>query len=173
MHNPYAPKPMPLVAFPSARAADAPLPDRSSFMQLLGWELRRGARYRRTFTLLRVAADPRGLEVAPTGAFDDGTAAAMRGALRDVDVVARMEAGEFAVLLPETSVALVSPVLQRIIDALVQAATAGAWPVTFSVGAVTWKEADVTPEYLLTRSGELLAHARQDNSRVVEHEVLV
>ena len=169
MHNPYAPKPVSLAVSRPARAADTPIPDRGSFMQLLGWELRRGARYRRTFTLLRVAADG----VAPDGAFDDATAAALREALRDVDVIARLEAGEFAVLLPETSVALVSPVLQRIIDALVQTATAGSWPVTFSVGAVTWKEADVTPEYLLTRSGELLAHARQDNSRVVEHEVLV
>ena len=97
----------------------------------------------------------------------------LRESLRDADVVARIGAGEFAVLLPETGLALVSPVFQRVMDALLQAASDGGWPGSFSLGAVTWREADVSPEYLFQRAGELLGHARVHATRLVAHEVLL
>lgn len=174
MANPYARAFAPAAAAPPvSHPQRGVLPDGPAFLQLLSWEVRRGARYRRTFTLLRV-----GLDAARPGAdrgpaTDEAVAHIVHDCLRDVDVLARLEPGEFALLLPETSVSLVSPVLERLTEALSAAAAAQAWPVSFSVGAVTWKEADVTPDYLLERAGELLSHARRDSARVVEHEVLV
>lgn len=149
------------------------VPDQASFLQLVAWELRRGARYRRTFTLMRVGVDGLDPTAKDGGAFDREVADVMRESLRDVDVVARTSPREFAVLLPETSLALVSPVFQRVLDSLFEAAEAGGWPGSFSLGAVTWREADVSPAYLFQRAGELLGQARVHSTRLVAHEVLL
>jgi diguanylate cyclase (GGDEF)-like protein len=161
----------------SSRKADGnratTVPDQTSFLQLVSWELRRGARYRRTFTLMRVGVDGPGSAANRTGGFDSAVAEVIRESLRDADVVAPIGAGEFAVLLPETGLALVSPVFQRVMDSLLRAAAAQGWPGSFSLGAVTWREAEVSPEYLFQRAGELLDQARVQSARLVAHEVLL
>lgn len=65
-------------------------------------------------------------------------ASALRTTLRKTDSCARLGGDEFAVLLPETSEAQASLVLDKLVNILNGAMVAGRWPVGFSVGAVVF-----------------------------------
>ncbi|MDP2306227.1 MAG: GGDEF domain-containing protein [Pseudomonadota bacterium] len=66
----------------------------------------------------------------------------LAGAVRSTDFVARCGGDEFALLLPDTDERGAQLLLARLRGALCDAMAAGGWPVTFSVGAVSFREAE-------------------------------
>lgn len=62
----------------------------------------------------------------------------IRGSLRLTDVVARLGGDEFALLLPETGSEAAQVVVQKVYQSLIAATERRMWPVTFSVGVVTF-----------------------------------
>lgn len=57
---------------------------------------------------------------------------------RDVDAAARLGGDEFCILMPETNNEQARQLVERIRSRLSEAMTAGSWPVTFSMGLVTY-----------------------------------
>jgi diguanylate cyclase (GGDEF)-like protein len=79
-------------------------------------------------------------------------AAAISGALRPSDVVARMGGDEFAVLLPGAHSDAAAGIMRRVGDELQHAMRQHGWPVTFSIGTASF-----TPP--LVSVAEMLAEA--------------
>ena len=120
------------------------LPNRGSFMAGLDAELARAARYGRAFTLAYVDLD-NFKAVNDLEGHDSGDellrriADALRSSTRQTDIVGRLGGDEFAAVLPETTGGATGSVLENLRKQLIGAMAKGGWPVTFSIGAVTFE----------------------------------
>jgi len=118
--------------------------DRASFIARLDAELARAARYGRAFTFAYVHLD-NFKAVNDLEGHDVGdellrrVTDALRSGTRQTDVLGRLGGDEFAAVLPEIRGGATGVVLQNLRKQLVQAMTRGGWPVTFSIGAVTFE----------------------------------
>jgi diguanylate cyclase (GGDEF)-like protein len=67
-------------------------------------------------------------------------------------------------------VALAKDILSRIRARLLAAMGERGWPVTFSIGAVTFKPAEVSLERMIQRADELMYQAKSAGKNRIEHE---
>ena len=94
-------------------------------------------------------------------------AAALRAQVREADIVARLGGDEFAVPFPETSDATVEALISRLQLALVEAMREHGWPVTFSIGAVTFDVPPSTVDELIGAADKLMYVAKADGKNRV------
>ncbi|MEO5510171.1 MAG: GGDEF domain-containing protein [Longimicrobiales bacterium] len=76
--------------------------------------------------------------------------------LRTSDVVARIGGDEFAVLLPETSSGGAAIAFSKMGEHLLAAVRAAKYPVSFSIGVVTYQQGAVTLDALLEEADRLM-----------------
>jgi diguanylate cyclase (GGDEF)-like protein len=143
--------------------------NRGSFIVRLDAELARAARYGRAFTLAYIDLD-NFKAVNDLEGHDSGdellmrAADALRSSTRQTDILGRLGGDEFAAVLPEIRGGATGSVLENLHKQLNRAMTKGGWPVTFSIGAVTFEApidtsrqalqvADVAM-YIVKRSGK-------------------
>ena len=118
--------------------------NRGSFIVRLDSELARAARYGRAFTLAYIDLDDF-KAVNDLEGHDAGdellrrAADAIRSSTRQTDVLGRLGGDEFAAILPEIAGGATGSVLSNLLKQLTRAMTKGGWPVTFSIGAVTFE----------------------------------
>jgi diguanylate cyclase (GGDEF)-like protein len=93
---------------------------------------------------------------------------AIRKAVREVDVVARVGGDEFAVLMPETDGTLAAAAARRVGDSL-RGAFNGAPPVTASVGVVSFTETSASAEELLRKADQAMYEAKRMGKDQVVH----
>jgi diguanylate cyclase (GGDEF)-like protein len=90
--------------------------------------------------------------------------------LRGTDLVARLGGDEFALLLPSTgseaSLALLSDLFRTLIGEMERQA----WPVTFSIGAITFVRPPASVDDLLRRVDELMYRVKREGKAGVKHE---
>lgn len=142
------------------------LPNRGSFIAALDAELSRSSRYGRAFTLAYLDLD-NFKEVNDLEGHDSGdqllkrVAETMRNVTRQSDVLGRLGGDEFAALLPETTFGAGRMVLEKLYKELGVAMEEGRWPVTFSIGAVTFEApVDSSREALRLTDGTMYAVKR-------------
>jgi len=117
---------------------------RGSFITRLDSELARAARYGHAFTLAYVDLD-NFKAVNDLEGHDAGdellrrVADVLRSSTRQTDILGRLGGDEFAVVLPETTGGATGSVLENLRKQLSRTMVAGGWPVTFSIGAVTFE----------------------------------
>lgn len=87
---------------------------------------------------------------------------AMRKHLREGDVVARLGGDEFAVLLPNTSAEQARVALERLRSEVSKAMQAESWPITTSIGAVTFPEPPAEIDAALRRADERMYEAKRE-----------
>jgi len=146
---------------------------RGSFMRQLDAELARAARYGRAFTLAYRDLDNfkavNDLEGHDTG--DEllrRVADALRSSTRQTDMLGRLGGDEFAAVLPEIRGGATGSVLDNLRKQLTRAMAKGGWPVTFSIGAVTFEApVDTSREALQVADVAMYAvkHAGKDGIR--------
>ena len=118
--------------------------NRGSFIAQLDAELTRAARYGRAFTLAYVDLD-NFKAVNDLEGHDAGDellrriADALRSSTRQTDVLGRLGGDEFAAILPEITGGATGSLLENLRKQLIRAMEKGGWPVTFSIGAVTFE----------------------------------
>ncbi len=118
--------------------------NRGSFITRLDAELARADRYGRAFTLAYVDLD-NFKAVNDLEGHDAGdellrrVADVLRSSTRQTDIVGRLGGDEFAAVLPETTGGATGSVLENLRSQLIRTMAKGGWPVTFSIGAVTFE----------------------------------
>jgi diguanylate cyclase (GGDEF)-like protein len=95
----------------------------------------------------------------------------VRQNVRVVDAVARLGGDEFAVLMPETGADAAETVVRRVRRRLLEAVSAEGWPVTFSVGVVTWDSPPESVDEMLRAADRLMYAAKRHGKNAVRHKV--
>ncbi len=143
-----------------------------AFHAVAEMEMRRARRYRRPLTLAYLDIDdfkrvndqaghPAGdallIEVAKT----------IQGTLRKTDSLARVGGDEFAILLPETPAPAARLVLEKLRRVLLELMRANSWPVTFSIGAVTFTEQPDTLDVMIREADRLMYSAKRNGKNQI------
>jgi diguanylate cyclase (GGDEF)-like protein len=126
-----------------------------AFHEAAGAEIERARRYQHPFS---VAAVDLGTRVG-----DDvvrAAAAALRGALRATDVVARLGRDEFIALLPETTAASARIVLDKLRAELAELRSTDGRPATPSIGGVTFLNPPRAVEEIVRAMDDRIAEAK-------------
>ena len=80
----------------------------------------------------------------------------LRDAVRVTDTAARLGGDEFAVLLPETGLEQARVVVRKLRERLLARMEAEGWPVTVSIGTVSYARAPASVDELVSRADELM-----------------
>jgi diguanylate cyclase (GGDEF)-like protein len=91
---------------------------------------------------------------------------------RSMDVLARFGGDEFVILMPDTEGRSAQMLLEQMHDNLDQTMIQGGWPVTFSIGVVTYLKVPSTVDELIRNADELMYTAkRSGKSRLFHKEI--
>lgn len=89
------------------------------------------------------------------------TAQTLRRAIRAVDIAGRLGGDEFAVLFPNTTEAGATLVLSKIQEELRHEAATHDWPISFSIGSVTYKVAPPSVDVMISRADRLMYEVKR------------
>ncbi len=147
-----------------------------AFYSALQNEIARAQRHRHPCTLVLVDVDDfkrinDSLGHARGDAVLRTIAAAIQGKVRRTDIVARVGGDEFALLLPETAEPGACRALEKIRQAVPRAVDMVPWPVTISVGAVTFSNFNESVDQMLHRADELMYAAKRSGKNQVSFRV--
>jgi diguanylate cyclase (GGDEF)-like protein len=146
-----------------------------AFAQLVDLEIQRARRYSRDFTLALVRLeDPAGEPSRRREWLEEileRTGFRLRGSLRRIDVLARRGEREFLLLLPESGPDAARIVLDRIVRLLSTSLPEESPTLSFSIGALTWVDADLNVSQLFQRTDQLRYEARS-GGQLLQHSIL-
>ena len=137
-----------------------------AFVDLAGHELARARRSARPVTLAYLDVD-NFKQVNDRLGHSTGdrllrlVARMLRANVRATDAVARLGGDEFVILYPETSAEGARTALELLLDTLTRAVRRHRWPVTFSIGAVTFSRMPPNVEAMLNQADEVMYDAKR------------
>jgi diguanylate cyclase (GGDEF)-like protein len=137
-------------------------------------ELTRARRYRRPLTILFVDLDSfKQVNDNAGHAAGDAVLRSVAGVLarsvRDTDRVARLGGDEFVVLFPETDCESAAAAIDHLHEQLLHEMRRGGWPVTFSLGACTYRDPPQSADELIQSADALMYAAKQKGKGRAEH----
>lgn len=152
------------------------VPTHRAFCELAELEKNRARRYLHPLTLVNIDLDEfkrvNHRFGRPIGdALLRLVAQVLRNSVRQTDTVARVAGDEFALLLPETSPEAAQAVVGKIREALTETMETGGWPLTFSIGVVTFVSAPDSLETMMAQAGEVLDAVKIAGKNGVEQRV--
>lgn len=163
--------------YEKTRAGTDPLTgalNRRSFFGLAEYEIYRSQRYNRPFTLayfdldnFKDVNDRFGHHIG-----DELLIAVVKTMIRNIrstDILARFGGDEFVLLLPETGSESALIFLTKIHDHLQHIMISKNWPVTFSVGAVTYLKAPATVDEAVSRADMLMYEVKRSGKDRLLH----
>ena len=92
--------------------------------------------------------------------------------IRSTDIAARFGGDEFVVLLPETGEKSAQVVIEKIQKELLHITKINKWPVTLSVGAVTFKSVIGSLDKMIKRADNLMYSVKQNGKNMIRQEVV-
>ena len=96
----------------------------------------------------------------------------LRESVREADTAARIGGDEFALVLPDTDRRGAEQVIAKISRELQEALRAGGWPVTCSVGVITFMNPAIAPETAIAAADALMYEAKRSGKGGVVYNVL-
>src|SRR5215212_3798982 len=93
----------------------------------------------------------------------------LRRNVRDVDTVARIGGDEFAVLMPETDAHAAQVAMRRTRRRLLEETRRACWPVTISVGVVTFDHAPDSVDDILRAADDVMYSAKRGGKNALRH----
>jgi diguanylate cyclase (GGDEF)-like protein/PAS domain S-box-containing protein len=150
------------------------LANRRAFYERAEQERKRAARYRRPLSLAYIDLD-NFKHVNDTRGHEAGdqvltTVAAIFGKnLRSEDMAARLGGDEFALLLPEAGDAAAAFVIHKVHRLLTAAMQAKNFPVTFSVGLVTFDPVPDKTEHMVQKADDLMYEVKRQGKNAIRH----
>ena len=150
--------------------------NRRAFYERAELELSRSRRFLETVTVAYVDVDDfkRINDELGHEAGDDllrSVSATFLGRVRTTDLVARLGGDEFALFLPTTNSEAALALLSELFQTLRAEMEKQAWPVTFSIGAVTFIRPPASVDDMLRRVDELMYKVKREGKAGVRHEV--
>ena len=94
----------------------------------------------------------------------------MRRSIRQTDLVARMGGDEFALILPNTGTDPALAVMEKLLTTLTRSMHLNRWPVTFSVGVVTFLNAPESVDQMVQRADEIMYSVKQTGKNHLRQE---
>jgi diguanylate cyclase (GGDEF)-like protein len=146
------------------------------FYNLAHMEISRSRRYQHPFTLAYIDLD-NFKAVNDRFGHDTGdmvlrtVASVLQHHLRDTDIVARLGGDEYALLLPETGQEAAKVVISKIHSSLMAEMFKNAWPVTFSIGVVTYVSAPHTVENVVKIADELMYSVKSGTKNGIRYSI--
>lgn len=146
-----------------------------AFYEVASAELGRQQRYPRPMTLafvdldnFKAVNDLHGHKIGDVALVE--VAKAMRAATRTTDILSRLGGDEFGLLMPETDLEGARQLLQRLSAGLAQAMASRSWPVSCSVGAVTFDTPPDSVEAIVTAADHLMYRVKASGKSAVHIE---
>ncbi len=149
--------------------------NRRSFFESADIENNRAHRYQRPFTMVYMDLDNFKL-VNDLFGHDVGdmllrsVAETIKENIRKIDLIARMGGDEFVFLLPETGYEPAQAAVRKIQERLLDVARKHGWPVTFSIGAVTFVGSPTTVDEMIKVADNLMYSVKKSGKNMVRHE---
>lgn len=152
------------------------LTNRRAFCEMSSGEINRAQRYQRPFTVAYVDIDNFKTVNDRFGHSTGDTllrvvAHTMKSHSRAVDVIARLGGDEFAILLPETGPDPGRAVSRKLHERLVDAMRQHEWPVTFSIGVVTFIRPPATVDQMIGLVDGLMYAAKNSGKNRIMHKI--
>lgn len=150
--------------------------NRRRFGELADDEIRRSRRYHAPFTVIYLDID-NFKTVNDTLGHSEGdrvlhqVGLTIRAAIREIDTVARLGGDEFCLLLPETDGESAFAVATKVRAGL-QAHVELHWPVTFSIGMVTYLAAPANANEMIRIADQLMYEAKNAGKGELRHLVV-
>jgi diguanylate cyclase (GGDEF)-like protein len=153
------------------------IPNRRYFMELVNMEINRVRRYGHPFTVVCIDLDN---FKTVNDCFGHSTgdillrlvARTIQQNVRATDTVARLGGDEFAILLPETGRNVAEVIMQKVQKINLDIMRRHGWPVTLSIGVVTFMSPPSTVDEVLRLSDRLMYIAKDNGKNSIQYEVL-
>jgi len=146
------------------------------FYDLAKIELSRSNRYKRALTMaffdvddFQAVNDRFGRNTGDEVLHSVGTA--VRRQIRNVDIFARQGDDEFVLLMPETGEVEAQAVISRIRQRLLNEMQTGGWPVTFSIGVVTFVKIPRTVEDMVKMATDVMLPVKMGGKNGVSYTI--
>lgn len=147
------------------------------FYQLAEVEIARARRYKHSLSAAFIDID--NFKIVNDGfgrlagdALLRNVADVIKNNLRTVDIIARLGGDEFIVLLPETGKDAAHTVMDKIQKLLQEEMQKSGWPVTFSIGAVTFIKPPMTVDELIKKADDLMYYVKASGKNQIIYDEL-
>jgi diguanylate cyclase (GGDEF)-like protein len=91
--------------------------------------------------------------------------------LRKTDIVARLGGDEFAILFPETDQITAQVAISKIQQSLLYEMKKSDWPVTFSIGAITFNATPDTANEMIKLVDDLMYTVKNNGKNAIRYSV--
>jgi len=151
--------------------------NRGHFQETFQSETARARRYLRPFTFVDIDVD-NFKAVNDRFGSDAGDrllrtlTETMREGVREVDTVARLGGDEFALLMPETGYDDARTVVENLKEKLSAGMQANGWPVTFTIGAVTYLSPIHTFDMMIGTVDRMMYAGKKSGTNTVAHRLV-
>jgi len=150
--------------------------NRRHFIELVNTEINRARRYGHPFTLVCIDLDN---FKTVNDCFGHSTgdillrfvARTIQENIRVTDTVARLGGDEFAILLPETGRNVAETILRKVQKINLDIMRGHGWPVTLSIGVVTFKSPPSSVDETLRISDQLMYTVKNSNKNSIRYDV--
>jgi diguanylate cyclase (GGDEF)-like protein len=151
--------------------------NRRYFIELVNMEINRARRYEHPFTMVCIDLDN---FKTVNDCFGHSTgdillrlvARTIQENIRVTDTVARLGGDEFAILLPETGRNIAEVMMQKVQKINLDILRKHGWPVTLSIGVVTFMSPPSTVDETLRISDQLMYNAKNNGKNSIRYEVV-
>ncbi|MGI9108115.1 MAG: GGDEF domain-containing protein [Pyrinomonadaceae bacterium] len=148
--------------------------NRRSFFEISQVEINRARRHRHPFTVAYMDVDDfKSINDSYGHTIGDtvlkSVTQTIKSNIRDIDVVARLGGDEFVILMPETDEAAAQAVVARVHRNMLDIMRNYGWPITFSVGVVTWETPPRTVDAMLKQADDAMYEVKNNGKNRIKH----
>lgn len=146
------------------------------FITLADMEINRARRYKHSFTVVYIDLDNFKTVNDHFGhstgdALLRSVAHTIRNNIRATDIVGRLGGDEFAILLPETGPEPAEVITRKVQKVNLDVMQKNEWPVTFSIGVVTFLGPPSTVDEMLKISDGVMYAAKKTNKNAIKYKI--